>query len=287
MVIPKGKLLIIGGAEDKGDGTDRPDIIGKNKNFQHFEILGELVPHDAHDHHTIEVITTASEIPVEVGERYVQSFANSGFNNVRVMRIESKRQAKNPLLLERIAKADAVLFSGGNQMRLAHILGQSSFLEIVKRRYFEEEKFIVAGTSAGAMAMAGIMIFKGDTNEAILKGDVKLTKGFSLLPECIVDSHFVKRGRFGRLAEAVALHPGKLGIGLGEDTALIIEDGNIAECRGSGMVVVIDGREIISTNIKDVEVGQPVCIENMKVHILAKGSKFLLKERHFVHITNK
>ncbi len=283
MLIPKGKLLIIGGAEDKGNGDDRPEIRDKNKSFKHFEILGELLPPSGYVDHIIEVVTTASEIPVEVGERYVQSFANAGFNNVRVMRIENKRQAKNPLLLERINKANAVLFSGGNQMRLADILGKSTFLAAVRKRYYEDEKFIVAGTSAGAMAMAGVMIFKGDTNEAILKGDVKLTEGFSLLAECIIDSHFVKRGRFGRLAEAVALHPTKLGIGLGEDTALIIEQGNIAECRGSGMVVIIDGRQIVSTNINEIEIGQPVYIENMKVHILSKGNKFLLDERQFVH----
>lgn len=281
-MVPKGKLLIIGGAEDKGNGRDRPKIRAKNKDFKHFEILGELLPpEDARDH-VLEVITTASGIPVETGQRYVKSFKNAGFQNVKVMRIENQQDARDPELVERIKNADALLFSGGDQLRLVTVLGGSEIIKIIKDRYYAEEEFTIAGTSAGAMAMAGTMIYGGETNEAILKGDVKLSPGFAILGNCIIDTHFVRRGRFGRLAEAVTMNPAYLGIGLGEDTALIIENGNEAECRGSGMVIIIDGKEIKSTNLLDIAVGQPICIENLKVHILAKGSKFLLEERMFL-----
>lgn len=282
-MIPKGKLLIIGGAEDKGEAsTSVPEIKAKNKDFKHYEILGELIPPDRHVEHRIEVITTASSIPMEMGKTYIKAFAKAGFDNIHHISIESKDEARDPEWLRRIEKAHAILFSGGDQFRLATILGGTPVLEAIVKKYYHEKSFIVAGTSAGAMAMSRLMIYMGENNEAMLKGDVKISSGFGVLDNCIIDTHFVKRGRFGRLAQAVIMNPSCTGIGLGEDTALIIKNGNEAECRGSGMVIIIDGQEIGHTNITYTEENTAICVENLKVHILAKGSGFLLKERKYM-----
>jgi cyanophycinase len=281
-MIPKGKLLIIGGAEDKGDANSTPDISQKNRDFKHYEILGELLPPDDRRNHQIEVITTASQEPLEMGRMYMRAFEKAGFSNVGHISIENKEEARTEAFLKRIETSHAVLFSGGDQFRLATILGGTPVLEAIAKKYCEDKQFIVAGTSAGAMVMSRLMIYEGNNNEAMLKGDVKISSGFGIIENCIIDTHFVKRGRFGRLAQAIIMNPTFTGIGLGEDTALIIRRGNEAECRGSGMVIIIDGKEIGHTNIAYAKEQTALCVENLRVHILAKGNGFLLKERKFL-----
>ena len=126
------------------------------------------------------------------------------------------------------------------------------------------------------------IITGGIVREALYKGDIEMTKGFDLIKDMIVDTHFIKRGRFARLAHAVALNPACLGIGLEEDTALIISEGNHAECIGSGMIIIIDGKKIEKTNIQQVDETTPIVVENLKVSIIAQGSCYLLKERKIV-----
>jgi cyanophycinase len=284
-MIPKGKLLIIGGAEDKGADQEFPPIKAKNKDFKHYEILGEMLPPDPKKEHRIEVITTASQVPLEMGTLYIQAYEKAGFSNIGHISIEDKDEARKEEFVKRIEKANAVLFSGGDQFRLSTILGGTPVIETVIRKYREEKDFIAAGTSAGAMVMSRLMIYQGDNNEALLKGDVKISSGFGILSGCIIDTHFVKRGRFGRLAQAVIMNPTFIGIGLGEDTALIIKKGNEAECRGSGMVIIIDGKGICHSNISYAEENTPLCVENLKVHILARRNGFLLKQRKFIPVS--
>ena len=279
--IPKGRLLVIGGAEDKGNHDEEEERKRKNRDFRPYEILGELLPLGNRKKHGIEVITTASEIPEEVGGTYIETFKRTGFTDVDFMNIGNKEDAADETFIRRVKSAHAVLFSGGDQFRLATILGGTRIMEAIHDRYMDDGDFILAGTSAGAMAMPQLMLFFGDNN-AMLKGDVKISSGLGLMDHCIIDTHFMKRGRFGRLAQAVLMNPTCTGLGLGEDTALIISKGNEAECRGSGMVVVIDGREIGHTNIAYAEEETPLCVENLKVHILKKGNGFLLRERRFV-----
>lgn len=279
---PKGKLLIIGGAEDKGETDSSPAIKARNKEFKHYEILSELAPATKGKKRCIEVITTASEQPLEMSRVYRQSFEKAGFPYMGHIHVEKKEEAQDPDLIKRIENAHAVLFTGGNQFRLSTILGGSRLIEAIHERYMEDKNFIVAGTSAGAMVMSRLMIYHGTPHEALLKGEVKISSGFGLIDNCIIDTHFIKRGRFGRLAQAVVMNPTCTGIGLGEDTALVIKKGNIAICRGSGMVIVIDGKEIGHTNISYVEEDMPICVEHLKVHILVKGNGFLLRERKFI-----
>ncbi|MDB5226935.1 MAG: cyanophycinase [Bacteroidota bacterium] len=277
-MIPKGKLLIIGGAEDKGDKvTDRDE---GNPNVRHFEILQELLP-SRKKKLGIEVITTASRVPGEVTKMYSSTFKKMGYDNIGYMNIESKMEARDEKILKRIEKAGTILFSGGDQFRIASILGGTPVSDLIADKYIHDKDCIVAGTSAGAMVLSKVMIAGGQISEALFLKDMKTSAGLGLLHDCVIDTHFIKRGRFARLALAVITNPGQLGIGLGEDTALIITNGRAAECRGSGMVVIIDGKDIAQTNIGEVEDCDPVFVENLRVHLLSRGCRFSITERKF------
>jgi cyanophycinase len=229
----------------------------------------------------IEVVTTASMIPYEVGENYLNAFGRIGCTNVGVMHIRTRQDALNPDYISRIRDCDCVMFSGGNQLRLSATEGGTEFLTTLKRRYLEDH-LVVAGTSAGAMAMSNTMIYEGNATRAHLKGEVKITTGLGFLNSVIIDSHFEKRGRFGRLAQAVATNPSCIGIGLGEDTGMLITDGNKMEAIGSGLVIIIDGHDILHSNIADIPDGNPISLENLKVHFCEKGNGYLIREREFL-----
>ena len=141
---------------------------------------------------------------------------------------------------------------------------------------------MIAGTSAGAMAMSNTMIYEGNATRAHLKGEVKVTTGLGFIDNIIIDSHFEKRGRFGRLAQVVASNPSCIGIGLGEDTGMLITAANKMEAIGSGLVMIIDGHDIKHSNIADIPEGNPISVENIVVHFCEKGNGYLIKERQFL-----
>ncbi len=282
MQFAKGKLLAIGGAEDKGTDLEVGDIQRNNLNFFELGILRRIVQETGGNDTRIEVVTTASMIPHEVGDNYLNAFGKVGCTDVGVMNIRNRADTSNPDYLERIRLCDAVMFSGGNQMRLTSTFGGTEFLQTLLQRYHDESDFLVAGTSAGAMAMSNTMIYEGNATRAHLKGEVKITTGLSFMRDVIFDSHFEKRGRFGRLAQAIAANPACIGIGLGEDTGMLITDGNKMEAIGSGLVMIVDGHDIRHSNIADIPDGNPISIENLKVHFCEKGNGYMVKERLFV-----
>ncbi len=126
------------------------------------------------------------------------------------------------------------------------------------------------------------MIYRGQSNEALIKGEVQITAGLGFIDSVIVDTHFVQRGRIGRLMYAVATNPGILGIGLGEDAGLLITEGDCMEAIGSGLIILVDGRNIVATNIYDVEIGSPVSIENLKVHVMSIYDKYDLADHRLL-----
>ena len=281
MQFAKGKLIAIGGAEDKGTDLEKGEIQRNNLNFFELGILRRIMKEAGGLSKRIEVITTASMIPYEVGDNYLDAFGKIGCTNVGVMHIRNRGDVVNEEYVERIRQCDAVMFSGGNQLRLSSIFGGTEFLQILLDRLNEEEDFVIAGTSAGAMAMSNTMIYEGNATKAHLKGEVKITTGLGFIDDVIIDSHFEKRGRFGRLAQAVAANPSCIGIGLGEDTGMLIT-GNSMEAIGSGLVIIVDGHDIRHSNIADIPDGCPISIENLKVHFCEKGNGYLLQERKFV-----
>ncbi len=278
---PHGKLLAVGGNEDKGT---YPSVRSKRKyylNFFELGILKRVVSESGLTDPRIEVITTASMIPHEVGPVYTAAFAMLDCHRVGVLDIGQPGQADQPEHLARLRAADVVMISGGNQSRLTQMFGGTEFLAVLRRRYLAEPNFVVAGTSAGAMAMSAHMIRGGSVPDALLKGAVKMGAGLGLLPGAIIDSHFVKRGRFGRLIEAVALHPALIGIGLGEDTGVLITEGRWVETVGSNLVIILDGHSLGHNNAAAVGKGSALSIENFRMHVLAKGNVYDLRERKF------
>lgn len=278
---PKGKLIAIGGAEDKGTDLETGEFHRNNLNFFELGILRRVVEEAGGVNARIEVITTASTIPYEVGENYLNAFGKIGCTNIGLMHIRNRPDTMITEYLDRIRSCDAVMFSGGNQLRLSVTDGGTEFLALLRKRY-QEENFLIAGTSAGAMAMSQTMIYEGNATRAHLKGEVKMTTGLGFISSVIIDSHFEKRGRFGRLAQAVATNPSTIGIGLGEDTGMLITEGNRMEAIGSGLVVIVDGHEIMHSNIADIPDGNPISIENLKVHFCEKGNGYLIRERQYL-----
>jgi cyanophycinase len=277
---PKGILVSIGGAEDKGTDLELGIFTRNILNFMEMGILKNIVNLLKDKTARIEVITTASQIPDEVYPNYEDAFTKLGYNNIGHFRIRNREDVMDIALIDRLKKCDALMFSGGNQLRLTSIFGGTEFLDIVHERYINDY-FIIAGTSAGAMAMSNTMIYEGNATNAHLKGEVKITTGLALLQGVIIDSHLNKRGRFPRLAQAVAANPGAIGIGLGEDTGVIVHNGEVLEAIGSGAIFIVDGRKIGYNNIGDAEFDEPISVENMVVHIMSKGNTFNLKTRQF------
>lgn len=272
----KGKLVIIGGAVDKGSftETDLDKNASNNLNFFEKGILKRIIDESKHKKESrIEVITTASKIPREIGPEYVKALNFLGATNVDVLYIERREQATDPEVLARLKAADVVMFTGGDQLRLTSMLGGTAFDDMLIDKYRNED-FIYAGTSAGAAAASNSMIYQGSSSEALLKGEVKITSGLGLIDGVIIDTHFVQRGRIGRLFQAVVGNPKVLGIGLGEDTGLLITNGKQMEAIGSGLVILVDGREIKDTNLTQIELGEPISINHLVTHVMSKNDTF-------------
>jgi cyanophycinase len=275
----KGFLVAIGGAEDKGSEPSAKRVQKHRIDFLEEGILRQVVRLvERYDKPKIELITTASSIPDVVEKIYRQAFAALGCEDLDHLFITRREQADIPEHLERIEKCNCLIFSGGDQLRLSSILGGTKLMARVKYRYVNEP-FVVAGTSAGAMAMSNTMIYDGSAVKAHLKGEVKFTTGFGFISNVIIDTHFEKRGRFNRLAQAVAVQPGILGIGLAEDTGIIIYPGPRLEVIGSGIVTIVNGKTIDYTNLPDIEDGMPISVEHMIVHILSNGDVYSISSQ--------
>lgn len=275
-----GKLMIIGGAVNKGSfsETDYDQNIEKNLNFFERGILRKIIDESRlKEDSVIEVITTASQIPQIVGPEYKKAFEFLGAKNVNILDVTNREQANSDGITARATAADVVMFTGGDQLRLTSILGGTRFHDIILQKY-QEENFIYAGTSAGAAAASENMIYQGSSSEALLKGEIKTTQGLGFIDNVIVDTHFVQRGRIGRLFQAVVNNPRTLGIGLGEDTGLYIDKG-IMTAIGSGLVILVDGRFIKDTNLTNIELGKPISIDNLIVHVLSQDDFYDLKAK--------
>lgn len=279
---PKGYLIAIGGAEDKG--TEEEKERQNSLDFFRQGILQQIVDlAGKKGNPRIEVITTASSIPDEVGQIYKKAFKKLGLVDIGHLKITSREEADSKKVLERLEKCNCVLFSGGDQLRLCSILGGTEFMDIVHER-FEKEPFVIAGTSAGAAAMSNSMICGGQENKAYLKGQVELGIGLGFLRDVIIDTHFDARGRFGRLVQAIAAQPGAIGIGLDEDTGVVIERGHRLRAIGSSSVVVVDGSSLTHNNIADIRNGMPISVANLQVTIMTNSDLYDMDKREFTGV---
>lgn len=266
-VVPRGIAVAIGGNEDKDNDLD---------------ILRATLAVSGRPRPSIALITSASSVPEELAAQYLQAFERIGTGPVHVLHIGSREDAMDPEGLAKVSKVDVIFFTGGDQLRITSILGASPILREIKRRYFEED-CVVAGTSAGASALSETMIYEGESSEALRKGTVQMTSGIGLVQKVVIDSHFIKRGRFSRLMTIVTGNPGTIGLGLGEDTGVIIRDGHLLEAIGNGLIVVFDGCGIVNSNITDIELGEAIAVEGMVVHTLVKGYGYDLVTRQYLN----
>jgi cyanophycinase len=269
----KGTLIPIGGNEDKGEN----EYYGID--FIQEGILSHVVRESGGNQEKIVVIPTASSIPDEVAENYISAFGKLGCTNLHILNIQSREEAEHPAALEMVRDARCIMFSGGDQSKIVNFIGMTSMHELLNEKLCNEENFVLAGTSAGAMCMSHEMIAGGSATEALLKGNVLMKIGMDFVPELIIDTHFVKRGRFGRLAEAVAIFPHLMGLGLSEDTGVIIKNGVEFRVIGSGMVILFDPSGLEHNNQRILKMGSAMSLSNLVTHILANGDRFRLDER--------
>jgi len=247
-------LIAIGGAEDKtGESA----------------VLRRVLAEAGAETPRVLVITTATGYPEEVGDTYKNVFTRLGAEPV-VRHVTTRAGAGDAVLLAEVAAADVIFFTGGDQMKLATVFNGTPFMAALKTR--EANGGIIAGTSAGAAVMSGLMIYGGDPDKAMQKGEVLLTGGFNLAPEVVFDTHFLNRNRLSRLFNVLATAPDKTGIGLDEDTGVILR-GKTLEVIGSGKVTVVDA-STAQSNITTVERGEEFTLTGAKVHTLKRGDKF-------------
>jgi cyanophycinase len=275
MKTPRGKLVLIGGNEAK-DENDQNKNSEQINDFAH-GILIEVIKETGKANPTIEILPFASKKQEEMEEMYRESFANLG-HDVGVIKIKSNEDIDRDNFLNRLKKADAIFMTGGDQVLLMEILLGTKFHEIIKQRY-QDDNFVIAGTSAGAMVISDFMIDSGYNDESLLKGTVDLTHGLGLMPDVVIDTHFLGRGRFSRLAEALLLKRSFTGIGICEDTAVVVYNGNELKAIGAGTVMIIEISSLKNTNYDNIDYREPIFMENLTIHILARGAGYSLNEK--------
>jgi cyanophycinase len=281
-----GKVILIGGNVEKGQISSAQKGKPLLKKLEP-EILEKLLSEMNGETSRIEIITSASKIQNIVGKEYKKALNNLNCKNVGLMHFTTKKQADKKEFIERLLTCDGIMFTGGDQVLLCNRLLRTKLLRIIKKRFTEEEDFLVCGTSAGAMAVADIMIASGLPSEALTKGHIKLVKGLGILQDIIVDTHFIQRGRFGRLIEATATHPLKLGVGLGENTAVFFHHPEMVETIGSNLVVLVDSSQLSYNNISRIRKDDEICVMDVKVHILPRNHKFNITKKEIYNSKSK
>jgi len=272
---PKGILIAIGGSVEK----DIDKIEEKLKaDFSKEVILKEMIKHAGGDKSRFEIITSATDMPEEAAEVFTDIFEKMGDINIGVLDIHDRDCANKPENLKRIEQADLLLFTGGDQNQIIDYLKDTKTHELLCDRYINDD-FVIAGSSAGAAMMGEKMIVAGKKEQVLKKNDLEVGDGLGFIKEILFDTHFIQRGRFERLAEGISVFPEKIGIGLGEDAAMVIKNGDECEVIGSGMVSIIDGSNFDSDEYDKLKDGSVISLPNLKVHILSPQDKFYIREK--------
>lgn len=256
--------MAIGGAEDK---------LGAVRVLRRF--VAEAGGSSAH----IVVCATASALGPEIVELYDDLFRRLGASEVTSARPRDRREADKTVLGEAVESASGVFFTGGNQMKLASAIRGTRFGDAVVRAY--RAGTVVGGTSAGASVVSEHMVGYGATGSIPKFRMVGQAQGLGLLPGSIVDQHFGQRDRFGRLLNLVASSPDLLGIGLDEDTAILVTDETELEVVGRGSVFCVDMRAAL-TDAATARGTSPLMISGAVVHFLPHGARFDLSSRTLV-----
>ncbi|HEY4733767.1 MAG TPA: cyanophycinase [Gemmatimonadaceae bacterium] len=261
-----GSLLIIGGHEDKEDEKVILRMLAKKVGK-----AGKLV-----------VATIASDSPKAMFEQYDATLRGIGMRHIHHLYVESREEARDESKLRILRDADAVFFTGGDQLKITSQIGDTPIFSRVHEIY--NAGGVIAGTSAGASVMTETMMVAGNGDKSHRIGSMlKLAPGFGLLPGVIVDQHFAERGRIGRMLGAIAQNPRMLGIGLDEDAGILVRRGRF-QVVGSGAVYVVDGSKVSFSNVNEARPDDPLCIYGVKLHVLNQSDSFdLNKRKPFYH----
>lgn len=286
--VPKGILLVIGGSENKGEvpesgSREEAKAESRDGNIPRTEVLETFVKLIGKKDPLVEVITTAGGEPEESFEDYKKVFGELGIQRVRHMQHYSRKQVLEDALEERVREADAFFFTGGDQLKLTAFYGGTTLLTLLKERYISDN-IVIAGTSAGAMALSTPMIYAGDKDVEEVTSEIRVTTGLQFLNDVCVDTHFVHRGRFIRMAQVIVTNPTCVGIGLEEDTAIIVRNGREAEVVGSGTIIVIEGFRIGDSNVQDFTKKQIISVRDLRVHILSRGDEYVIPQCNPPHL---
>jgi cyanophycinase len=258
--VPAGTLFAIGGAEDRRDTKVILSYMAERIGS------GKLV-----------ISTLASEYGDEVWEVYRKLFISMGVKQVKHLGINHRDETSKDPRLDMLADAKAVFFTGGDQLKITTRLGGTAISELIEEIY--RRGGIIGGTSAGATAL-GEMMLVGSPGEGISKiSDVHMTPGLGLAKNMIIDQHFSERGRIRRLLGAVAQNPRMLGLGIDEDTAIVIESDGTVQTIGSGAVYIVDGHNLSYTNISQVSFSRAMSVFGVKLHALSSGDGFDIHSR--------
>ncbi|MDF1503595.1 cyanophycinase [Roseisolibacter sp. H3M3-2] len=257
----RGTLIIVGGHEDKTDERLILTALARRVNG------GRLV-----------VATVASQEPDALWRDYEAVFGDLGVRHVVHLDVQSRQEAQEPDRLRLLDSADAVFFTGGDQLKITSQLGDSPLYERIRQIYLEGGT--VAGTSAGASVMAETMLVSGESDASPRIGTgVRMAPGLGLFPGAIIDQHFAERGRVGRLVGAVAQNPRILGVGIDEDTAIVLEPGGCFSVLGRGAVYVLDGARVTYSNLTEEETDRALSTFDVRLHMLTMGDAFDLATR--------
>ncbi|MBV7272373.1 cyanophycinase [Clostridiaceae bacterium UIB06] len=258
----QGNLIIIGGAEDKKGEKS---------------ILKEVCNKLDKEKDVLVVATIASELPEELGNEYKSIFENLEVKNIRILNIRERKDAYDSSNIKIIEDASMVFFTGGDQLRITSLIGGTQLYTRIKEAY--EKGCIFVGTSAGASVMSDTMVVTGPDEESPKKCTLKMAPGLGLIRGVIIDQHFDQRGRIGRLLVGIAENPQSLGIGIDEDTAIVVKEEGELRVIGSGAVYVIDGSNIDYSNVSEQYQNEVLSIFNVKLHVLKSGDKFDLNRK--------
>lgn len=258
----KGYLVIIGGAEDK-----------ENK----CEILREVVKIYKKKKGPMVILTVATDYPEEVGDNYTKVFNSIGVEDIKVLHIKGRHMAECKESIDTINEAGCIFFTGGDQIKITSLIGGTLFYDALKSAYLKGT--LIVGTSAGASCLSSTMIVEGDDDSAPSKCTIKMAPGLDIIRGVIIDQHFAQRGRIGRLFAAVAQNPEILGIGIDENTALVIEGKDSFRVIGEGAITIVDGNYISHTNVSELSQNEILAITDIEVHILPRGYGYSLKSK--------
>jgi cyanophycinase len=222
------------------------------------------------------VMTVPTQSPDEVGDDYRELFGELGVSEVEVVDVRTISEANEPERVARLDQAAVIFLVGGDQLRITSQLGNSKLM----RRIYElhEGGTAIVGISAGAAAMSETMLISGPSDKSPSLDEVGMAPGLGLIEDVIVDTHFTERGRIARLLSALALNPRQLGIGIDENTAIVVRN-NKLRVLGSGAVYILDGTPITYSSLTDRPGERVLSIFDIRMHVLASGDEFDLAER--------